>query len=207
MKAILYDWGGWNVRLFHVLNDVRGDFIDAFMQLGTALGDHERFPLYLIVVLGLAWYRYERAGRMENQAHASTRAWFTALAVFAVAYVLDGLAVSWLKDAFDFPRPPLALGADSMHLVGTARNRHSLPSGHSLFAATIMLSFWPVSNAASRVILAMFTLWVGISRVNLGEHFPADVAAGYLLAALMVVPSQWVLRRLPALWSTRTIGD
>ncbi|MFL6621445.1 MAG: phosphatase PAP2 family protein [Sulfurifustaceae bacterium] len=208
MKAIFYDWGGWNVRLFHMLNDVRGGFVDAFMQFGTDLGDHALFPLYLVAALGIAWWRYERAYRARgDEAHTVMQAWFAALTVFAVAYVLDGLAVSWLKDALDFPRPPQVLAPDALHVVGEARYRHSLPSGHALFAATLALCFWPVSNAAARVMLAMFMLWVGVSRVNLGAHFPADVLAGYLLAAVVVVPSQWGFRNLPTLWSTRTIGD
>jgi len=30
-------------------------------------------------------------------------------------------------------------------------------------------------------------LWVGISRISLGAHFPADVVAGFLLSLIVVL--------------------
>jgi membrane-associated phospholipid phosphatase len=34
-----------------------------------------------------------------------------------------------------------------------------------------------------RTLLAILPLWVGISRINVGAHFPADVLAGYFCGA------------------------
>ena len=50
LKDILYDWGGLNVALFHAVNDVHFPALDAAMRLGTALGNHQNFPVYLCLL-------------------------------------------------------------------------------------------------------------------------------------------------------------
>ncbi len=54
MKEIFYDWGGANVWLFHAINDIRFEWLDKVMLLGTTLGDHILFPLYLGVLTLIA---------------------------------------------------------------------------------------------------------------------------------------------------------
>jgi signal peptidase II len=108
------------------------------------------------------------------------------LAVFSIAYLLDALLVGALKPLLDFPRPPLALPPGSVHIIGVAEYHHSLPSGHSSFAMLIVASLWPILKGRWRVAGSSVVLWVGISRVSLGAHFPADVMAGFLSSLFVV---------------------
>ncbi|PKO83246.1 MAG: phosphoesterase [Betaproteobacteria bacterium HGW-Betaproteobacteria-11] len=176
MKSVLYDWGGLNLWLFHAINDLRSAWLDAFILFGSWLGDPDRFWLFLALALLFAW----RGGVAHDGARG--RAWRITLVVFVLGYGLDGLLVHGLKLWLDFPRPPLALPAASLHIVGEAVFRRSLPSGHAAFAMLVAASFWPRANRPVRLLLAGFALWVGLSRVSLGAHFPADVIAGWLLA-------------------------
>ncbi len=178
MKELLYDWGGANVWLFYALNSWHNDVLNAVMRFGTALGDHERFALYIALLALIAWARAKR-GAMQP--------WLPALAVFAVAYVLDGFLVGWLKHALDFPRPLGALPPETVYVVGTPEYHHSLPSGHSVFAATCVASLWPLFTRGGKVTAAMFVVWVMLSRIYLGFHFPTDVIAGATLGVVVVV--------------------
>ena len=184
VKEILYDWGGANIWLFHAINDVRSGFLDEFMLLGTRLGEHALFPFYICLITLFALHEAAKDNRKSQRCLA-------VVAVFCIAYFLDGLLIGLLKPLLDFPRPPLALPQGTVHIIGKAEYHHSLPSGHSSFAMLCIASLWPVLNRYARIAGIFFVLWVGISRISLGAHFPADVLAGFLssLAVVLLVNS------------------
>ncbi len=189
MKAILYDWGGLNVWLFHLVNDVHGLWLDRIMRLGTFLGGHELFPVY-IALMGLLAANLARRDPRAMAGHG-----LLTLVVFAVAYNLDGWFLEWIKPALNFPRPSLALPPETVHVVGEMRLHHSLPSGHSSFAMLCVASLWPVLDRPGRFLGGAFVFWVGLSRVSLGAHFPADVLAGFLSSLLIVLIVRALLAR------------
>lgn len=196
MKEIIYDWGGLNVWLFHFVNNVHADWLDQFMLLGTRIGDHTSFaPILCLPVLAAlfavprAWY-----GQSEN-AKTVTQLWLGAIAVFSFSYLLDGAVLSWLKPFLDFPRPPLALGEANVHVIGELKLHHSFPSGHSSFAMLICASFWPLGRYW-RIGGAFLLIWVGLSRISLGVHFPADVLGGFLLSLVVVLAVRAAVVRL-----------
>ncbi|TCV81298.1 phosphatase PAP2 family protein [Sulfurirhabdus autotrophica] len=194
MKEILYDWNGVNVWLFHFINNIRSEFIDKFMLLGTELGGHAHFPYYLAVftlaaVIAVSGKSIQEPAQYKEQATS----WLIVIAVFSIAYLLDGLLLGTLKPLLDFPRPPLALPVGSVHIIGQAEYHHSLPSGHSSFAMLIVASLWPVLNSWWRLGGIVFVLWIGLSRVSLGAHFPADVVAGFLSSLFVVILVRAVL--------------
>lgn len=188
MKEVIYDWGGANVWLFHAINNVRAEYWDKFMLLGTGLGEHALFPIYLglttlVALVSMAKISTGDAARYQAQ----TTRWMAVIGVFSIAYFLDSLLIGALKPLLDFPRPPLALPPGTLHIIGTAEYHHSLQSGHSSFAMLVVASLWPILNRSGRIIGALFVLWVGISRVSLGAHFPADVMAGFLSSLAVVL--------------------
>lgn len=189
MKEVLYDWGGANVWLFHVINDIRFVWLDKVMQLGTELGDHNLFPFYLGLLALCAMAVACTSGQEPAHYRLQVTRWMAVIAVFSCAYLFDGLLLAVLKPALDFPRPPLALPPGTVQIVGTPEFHHSLPSGHSSFAMLVTASLWPVLKRGWRVAGVIFVLWVGVSRISLGAHFPADVMAGFLssLAVVMLV--------------------
>jgi membrane-associated phospholipid phosphatase len=188
VKSIFYDWGGLNVWSFHAINAWHTELLDRFMLLGSQLAEHNNFALYLglMVMTGLL--------AVYGKGRSTLVPWFGVIAVFALGNLVDGWLVGVVKDWFAFPRPPLVLPPSSVHLVGNPdlNLQHSLPSGHASFATLVSASLWPVLKRPFRYAAAIFVIWVGISRVSLGVHFPADVAAGTLLCLLVVL----VLRRL-----------
>ena len=188
MKELLYDWGGANAWLFYAINRWHGDALDAVMRLGSFLGDHNRFPGYVAVLTLIALWRITRGDK--------PRRWLGVLAVFSVAYLLDGLLIDWVKHALDFPRPLAALAPDTVHIVGTPEYRESFPSGHAMFAVTCAASLWPLLGRAGRGAAAAFVLWVAFSRISLGMHFPADVIAAGLLALAIVLSLRLALQKL-----------
>jgi undecaprenyl-diphosphatase len=92
-----------------------------------------------------------------------------------------------LKLAFRRPRPPVFFGAEP--------RSYSFPSGHALcsfcfygvLAGLIAArTRSPAQRVAVRAIAAALVAAIGLSRIYLGMHYPSDVIAGYLAAAVWV---------------------
>jgi membrane-associated phospholipid phosphatase len=196
MEEWLYDWGGLNVALFHAINAKHAGWLDRLMLALTWAGDHDRFPLYLAVLALVTWWRFSR-----DPESPSARAWMLALATFSIGYLLDGMLVIGLKSAFDFPRPPAVLPADSLFIIGPPELRHSFPSGHASFAMLVAAVLWPeAKNLATRIALTLFVAGVCLSRPYLGMHFPADVLFGSLMSLLVVIAIRVTLTRWMPAW-------
>jgi membrane-associated phospholipid phosphatase len=196
MKEILYDWGGLNVWLFHQVNNLRADWLDQFMLLGTELGDHASFvPILCLLVLAALFAVPRALARQPCNAEKVVHLWLGVIAVFALGYWLDGAVLSWLKPFLDFPRPPLTLGEANVHVIGELKLHHSFPSGHSSFAMLVCASLWPLGRYW-RLGGGFFLIWVGLSRISLGVHFPADVLGGFLISLAVVLAVRLVTNRL-----------
>ena len=187
MKEIFYDWGGANVWLFHAVNDIRFDWLDKVMLLGTSLADHTMFTLYLCLLTLFVLVVATKSKLNNAKYHAQVTAMIAVIAVFSISYLFDGWLLGYLKPLLDFPRPPLALPQGTVNIIGAPEYHHSLPSGHSSFAMVVVASLWPILNRYGRIVGAVFVVWVGLSRMSLGAHFPADVAAGFLSSLIIVL--------------------
>lgn len=174
LKEVAYDWLGWNEHLFFFINAGLPDALRALPLLGSALGNYWAAPLPFGALLW--WSRRapdeHRRSRAERQAY-----------VFAVSFLLAFAVAALVKWSLDLPRPASVLGT-SVRLLAPEEPGHSFPSGHTVYAALVAASVWPLAGGMGRLALVLCTLWVAYSRVALGAHFPADVAGSLLLALL-----------------------
>jgi membrane-associated phospholipid phosphatase len=118
---------------------------------------------------------------------AFTPALVLAPRIFAAAVVaapVAGLLSQAGKRAFGVPRPLAVLGEGQVHVVGQALMGHnSLPSGHSITAATCMtvllLALQPRRRTplviAATVVLGALVM---VARIGVGAHWPSDVLLG-----------------------------
>lgn len=178
----LYDWFGLNQSLFLLLNGIHAPLLDPFMLLCTRLGHPSLYPFYLAVAVLIAW---RKPGVLAQQN----------VVTFALGFPLVSIIiVPTLKELLDFPRPLAALGEKAVNVLGEAEWHGSLPSGHAAFAVLLAASLMPGLPAGGRWALLIFALLVCISRLVVGAHFPADVAAGAAIALAVVWAIRAVLR-------------
>lgn len=116
--------------------------------------------------------------------------WFTRMRERAQVIVLAvGLAASasfsvWLKTVFVRPRPDIIPAL-------TFEHTSSFPSGHTLnavvFYGYLALEAWRRGQRGAAVLLAIWALLVGLSRIYLGVHYPSDVLASIALGLIFII--------------------
>lgn len=76
----------------------------------------------------------------------------------------------------------------------------AMPSLHGAIPMMLLLFFWPLVRRRARALLALYAAVMALTLVYGGEHYVADLLAGYLYAAVCVYGVQRVLAhrdRLP----------
>ena len=88
---------------------------------------------------------------------------------------------------------PVDKGADVMDITAQG---YSFPSGHSANSTALYGSLaYYFNNKVLRIICSIIPILVGIARVCLGNHFPTDVMAGWLLGCIAVFGIPQILKR------------
>ena len=138
------------------------------------------FPAYAIIV---AFFLFKK------QVRTSINITVIALSSTAMSHLL--------KRIFRRERPELPL-IDSL-------STYSFPSGHSLssfiFSAILIHLIWKTKlqkawKWVGSILLLLFSLTIGLSRIILKLHFPSDVVAGFCLGLIWVLLAFWLLKRI-----------
>jgi len=165
MDVIISGFDGFFISIVNSWPRSWNDFMHALSFVGQPLITIT--ILSLIAIYGLRWMKYRY-----------TYASLIALAAFGFN--------SLLKLAVHRQRPLTYVPPED--LIAS----YSFPSGHAAGATLayglIAYIVWcKVSNVyikfAAITILALLVIGVGVSRVYLGDHYPSDVVAGWLVGA------------------------
>jgi membrane-associated phospholipid phosphatase len=107
-------------------------------------------------------------------------------------FVFTSLCVQIAKYFFDDPRPRLYFQKEisKLRFVKGVEilDHHSFPSGHTLTAfATGVLLTYLAKNKSWGVLLVLFGVLVGFSRMYLSEHFFEDVIGGSVMGVFLTI--------------------
>lgn len=102
------------------------------------------------------------------------------IVVISAAFVAERSLYWVLKNSLKRKRPPEAIPL--FEAIITASDEFSFPSGHTSSAfllSTITAFYFPIAA----IPLTIWASAVGLSRVIVGVHFPADILAGFCLGS------------------------
>jgi len=176
----------WSVSLYLRVNTVTASLPGWLATVCAAFA-----PVGLVVLGGLAGTAAWRCWRDRSQAGERVAA---VVAGLVVALILAEV----IKAAIREPRPCREL-AGVVSRVGCPASGHwSFPSSHAIAAAALAVAVLLLSG---RVwwLAAGLAILVGVDRVVVGEHYPHDVLAGFLLGAGATIAVAEALRP----WSRR----
>ncbi len=112
--------------------------------------------------------------------------------LMVTTFLVTSLAVQIVKFFFDAPRPKLYFKDQLSKLYfvkGVDILSHdSFPSGHTLtaFAAGVLVTYL-VKNKSWGILLVVYGVMVGFSRMYLSEHFFEDVIGGSVLGVFLAI--------------------
>lgn len=191
IKPMIYDWGGWNEKIFLFVNSIQDPTYDKIMLLATAMGSRTMLPVYLAAIIAyalcMAVVRRIKYGRGNVRIYL--RGWLSIVLVIVGSFVLYVVTVGMLKHWIGFPRPFVGLPSGSVRQIGDALATGdfyaSFPSGHATFATLMITAIWPVLWPYFRTFGICFVVLVCWSRMALGVHFPADVLGGVIIGFVL----------------------
>jgi undecaprenyl-diphosphatase len=154
-----------NVQIFRLIND-SGKQFEGLNPIMALIAENMIYFLAAAVVI----YLFTR--NPVNRLMIATA--FIALIVAEVAGKAAGM--------FHSNNQPFAELSEVNKLIDMGVN-NSFPSDHTIIFFTFTMSFW-LFKRKHAYLWVLLALIVGLSRIWVGVHYPADVAAGALLGAL-----------------------
>ncbi|AVP87268.1 hypothetical protein phytr_3140 [Candidatus Phycorickettsia trachydisci] len=171
MKFVLYDWLGLNEYLFTLLNSsLNHGLLSYFFYLISILFKEFVFLIYYAAfvvyqVNNLSAQTYEKYNKVFNKA-VEIGSIYSSVMVF---YTL-------IKYTVNFPRPYCSMSNFiSINNFAHERCLSSFPSAHTAMAIIVCWWVWPYVNRLGRILLIALVILVGLSRIALAMHYPADI--------------------------------
>ncbi|MCG7316316.1 MULTISPECIES: undecaprenyl-diphosphatase [Brevibacillus] len=166
-----------NIDVFRSINDLGKQY--AALNPGVVF-----IAEYMVYFLGLGlvvyWFTRNHRNRMMV---------IQAVITFILAEILGKLA-----GLFYSHYQPFAVLQDVNQLVEHAID-NSFPSDHSILFFSICASFWLMRKKASWLWLVL-AVFVGLSRVWVGVHYPVDVITGALLGFISALFVYWAVPKV-----------
>jgi len=166
------------------------------------LSDWVLIPSGLVFLVSFATYRFWK--RTSHWRRALYEASLLSGFVF-VSVAGTGLFTNLMKRLFGRGRPEVFdnFGAFSFEHVFNDWTFQSFPSGHSTTAMATAIVVGFVAPRFFRLVLVI-ALVTGVSRVVVGDHYPTDVLAGFVIGALgtyfvrnLFARRRWLFKTMP----------
>lgn len=155
-----------NVQSFRMINDLGKQF-EGLNPLMALIAENMIFVLAAAVIFFLF------SGKGVNRLMMVTG--FIALVFAEVVGKIAGLLHS--------NNQPFAELSEVNKLIDMGVN-NSFPSDHTIIFFTMTVSFW-LFKRKHHYLWVVLAIIVGLSRIWVGVHYPADVAAGAIIGAMM----------------------
>lgn len=190
IKDMLYSPDTINILVFHSINNIQNPLFQHAAIIGSIVGKNLMFFVYFPLICVYAWHHGASVKTAGGERYAAYRENVKQLLIsLVVSYVVYLIWVTGLKHLLHMPRPFAILPQGSMFITDRVKSMEepfvSFPSGHSAFAMMMLVTLWPMLSKCGKTIGVLLVLYIGISRIALGVHFPSDVLGSFILSLVI----------------------
>ena len=170
----------FDIAFIHLIQTFQPNWLTLIMKFISLISSTKS---YLFIVPIIAIFFYIKHYRKE--------------AFFTIFIVLGNIFNPIIKNIVNRARPT----GDIVNILETKTNS-SFPSGHALgaiiFYGFLIYLIWKLPFKHKKIItliLTIFILLVGLSRIYLGAHWPSDVFGGYFIGTVWIIFMAYIYRR------------
>lgn len=165
-----------NITLFFSIFGLsnKSPFLDVFMIVGARVIIFVAFLLMVILTF--------RSGVKEKKAFI--------LAIISIPVII--LLIKIIHIFFYEPRPFITFHFSPLFPY---RDDASFPSRHASMMAAVAFSYTYFKSKWAALFL-LFMIWVGISRIFVGVHYPIDIIGGILTGLVSIIIAKQIVRFL-----------
>ena len=182
MKDLIYDFYGHNEQIFHEINHtLSGSFAQHMSKYVSHLFDLEMFTVYYCIIFAMLTYRIVTIKQYEQYSFC-----YDFMVKIGICYACFGFIYAALKFGVNMPRPFCSLPEGSFTTimdVTKERCQSSFPSSHTGLVFLITLFLWDYVGWSARIFWLGMVALVGLSRMALAMHYPADILYSLIIAA------------------------
>ncbi|UHA71767.1 undecaprenyl-diphosphatase [Paenibacillus sp. 481] len=175
----------WNIEIFRVINDLGKQYPDL-----NPIAIFVAEPLLYMLALSMLVYWFTRT--YENRLMVIQG---------GLAFILAEI-LAIIVGQFHFNYQPFAVLTDVNKLIERSVD-NSFPSDHTIVFFAVCVTYWLVRKKEAWLWLIV-ACCVGVSRIWVGVHYPADVVMGASLAIAAALIVHW---SIPKLAVTRRLLD
>lgn len=186
MKELIYDFYGGNIEIFYYINNTfHSTFYQHIFKYISAIFDIEMFAIYYCAILAILSYRIYSIKQYEQYSFC-----FDFMVKLGICYTCFGFIYAALKFSVNMPRPFCSLPENSfVTILDISKERclSSFPSSHAGLASLITIFLWNYIGSWIRISWIIIVTLVGISRMALAMHYPADIIYSIFIALAVYI--------------------
>ena len=182
MKELIYDFYGYNESIFRAINHACSGSVSQYIfKYISMMFDLEMFVIYYCITLLVLLYRIYSLKQYEQYSFC-----YDFMVKTGICYATFGITYAALKFGINLPRPFCSLPGEAFVTIldiSKERCQSSFPSSHTGLAFLVTLLLWDYIEWAARIVWLIVVALVGISRIALAMHYPADIIYSLFIAS------------------------
>ena len=212
-KNVLYDWFGYNRILFDALNNATENaaVLKTLKFITDYIGHYMMFPIHICILMLIVYTITHTKNRNIEKELVYIKSIIVLLATLMLLMTVGQLTKIYFSFVRPYCSPDIVLNPAVKSVMNGDYHMdkcfRSLPSGHTMYVTTFVLSMWPALNKTLKRLGVATIVSVGLTRVTLGAHFPADIVYGFLLAASLSTITRLIVRNTVMKPTLRKLKD